>query len=251
MIASHRRSSCRMFVTLLAWVAGSCSVAAAESRTWKDSSGKFELVAQLVKVSDGMVSLKKPDGTVVDVEISRLSSADRQFLKDRGDGSSGAGSQNVSPSQLSRKQQEIANDDGNAAGRKSFPRGIAALFDAESDDLYLTSVKIHGSRYGTSRPPDENFSVTLCDKDFRSLAEFEFPYSRFTRGDSKWVTLRLKPTKLPKEFVLCLNFNPTGTKGVYVSHDADGKSLVGLPGKPAGSFSGGDWMIRAVTDKLK
>ena len=55
----------------------------------------------------------------------------------------------------------------------------------------------------------------------------------------------------PKDFVLCLNFNPTGTKGVYVSHDAEGKSLVGLPGKPGGSFTGGDWMIRAVTDKLK
>jgi hypothetical protein len=236
---------------MLALFAGSGSVAAAESRTWKDSSGKFELVAELVEVNDGKVSLKKQDGSVVEIDISRLSSEDRQFLKNRGAGSSSAGSQDISASQLTGKQQEIANDDGNAAGKKSFPRGIAALFESESDDLYLTSIKIHGARYGTSRAPEESFSVTLCDKDFKSLAEYKFPYSRFARGDSKWVTLRLKPTKLPKDFVLCLNFNPTGTKGVYVSHDAEGKSLVGLPGKPAGSFTGGDWMIRAVTDKLK
>ena len=121
----------------------------------------------------------------------------------------------------------------------------------ESEPHYLTAVKIHGSRYGMPRAPQEDFVVTLCDQDFKPLAEFKFPYSKFQRGNPKWVTLRTKPTRLPKAFVLCLHFNPTSTKGVFVSHDAEGKSLVGLPNKKAGAFTGGDWMVRAVVDQPK
>ena len=36
--------------------------------------------------------------------------------------------------------------------------------------------------------------------------------------------------------MICVNFKPTQSKGVFVSHDAKGESLVGLPGKPAGTF---------------
>jgi hypothetical protein len=64
--------------------------------------------------------------------------------------------------------------------------------------------------------------------------------------------LRVKPTRVPRKFVICVNFKPTQSKGVFVSHDAKGESLVGLPGKPAGTFSGGDWlMIRASIDQLR
>jgi hypothetical protein len=87
--------------------------------------------------------------------------------------------------------------------------------------------------------------------EFKPIADFKFPYSKIERSSAKWVTLRVKPTNLPKDFVICLNFNPTSTKGVFISHDADGKSLVGLPNKMAGSFSGGDWMVRAIVDKAK
>ncbi len=44
--------------------------------------------------------------------------------------------------------------------------------------------------------------------------------------------LRVKPTRFPRKFVICVNFKPTQSKGVFVSHDAKGESLVGLPGKP-------------------
>ena len=41
------------------------------------------------------------------------------------------------------------------------------------------------------------------------------------------------------------------TKGVLVSHDAKGKSLVGRPGRKAGAFTGGDWLIRVKIDQVK
>ncbi len=143
------------------------------------------------------------------------------------------------------KAQELALDDGTPAGKKSFPRGHASKFEAPDGQWWLTMVRIHGARYGMPQPPKEDFHITLCDKDFNPIRDFTFPYSEFAYGSqSKWEAFRVPPTKVPKDFIICLNFNAERTKGVYVSHDAEGKSLVGLPGKPAGSFSGGDWLIR-------
>ena len=143
------------------------------------------------------------------------------------------------------KSQELALDDGTPAGKKSFPRGHASRFEAPEGEWWLTMIRIHGARYGMPRPPKEDFHITLCDKDFKPIRDFTFPYSEFVYGSrSKWEAFRVPPTKVPKDFVICLNFNAERTKGVYVSHDAEGKSLVGLPGKPAGSFGGGDWLIR-------
>ena len=135
--------------------------------------------------------------------------------------------------------------------RRVFPRGIAAEFEVEESDRYISAIRIHGGRYGTPRAPDEDFSVALCDGDFNLIAEFNYPYAKFGYGKPKWTTFRMKPTEVPEKFVICLNFNPTGTKGVYVSHDAEGNALVGLPGKKAGAFTGGDWMIRPQIDVRK
>ena len=158
---------------------------------------------------------------------------------------------NVAPGKLTDKPIELKNDDGQAAGKKSFPRGIASAFQSPDGKYFLTSIRIHGGRYGHPRAPKEDFFVSLCDRDFNPIADFSFPYSKFKRGKPKWVKLPLKPTELPDDFVICLNFNAQRTKGVYVSHDAEGKSLVGLPNKPAGTFSGGDWLIRPQVDTLK
>jgi hypothetical protein len=245
----------RQYVNLLLTIAivyaAVAANAMADSRTWKDATGTFSLEAEFVEVTDGNVKLKKDDGTIVEVPISRLSSGDQQYVKTHQSGSSGAGGANVSLSQLSGEPNELKNDDGKAAGKKSFPRGVASAFQVDSDQHYLTSVKIFAARYGSTRPPKEDFVVTLCDKDFKPIAEFKFPYSRVERSTAKWLTLRVKPTKVPRDFVICLNFSPTATKGVYISHDAEGKSLVGLPNKRAGAFSGGDWMVRAIVDAAK
>ena len=50
-------------------------------RKWTDASGKYELEASLAGVAGGMVSLRKADGTVVAVEVARLSEADQRFLQ--------------------------------------------------------------------------------------------------------------------------------------------------------------------------
>ncbi len=222
-----------------------------EPRTWSDATGDFTVEAVFVDFVDGKVRLKRTDGRVITVELQRLSSADQKYVRTITEEKKAETDTTVQASQLADKPVELKNDDGTPAGKKSFPRGIASLFESPGEGYYLTAVRIHGSRYGQPRAPKEDFHVALCDKDFQLIADFKFPYSKFERGNPDWLTLRVKPTEVPREFVICLNFNPTGTKGVFVSHDAEGTSLVGLPGKKAGGFTGGDWMLRASVDQLK
>ena len=55
--------------------------ASAETRTWKDKSGKFSIQAELVESDGTAVTLKKADGKVIKVPVDRLSDEDRQFLE--------------------------------------------------------------------------------------------------------------------------------------------------------------------------
>jgi hypothetical protein len=162
----------------------------------------------------------------------------------------------LSPRDLTGRPVTLKQDDSTPAGRNSLAgSGHAVRFQlAEADKWYLRGVVVHGSRYGGSRPPEEDFHVWLCDAEFRAIAEFTFAYKAFERGEAKWVPLPIRtPTLVPKEFIVCVGFNPTGSKGVFVSRDAasTGNTLAGLPGKGAQSFGPGDWLIRAVVDRPK
>jgi hypothetical protein len=148
------------------------------------------------------------------------------------------------------KPTELAIDDGKSAGKKSIAgSGHAVGFDAPGEGCKLTAVKIYGSRYGAQAPPAEDFHVYLCDGDGKQIKDFPFPYKNFLRGGDRWVTLKLpEAAEVPAKFIICVNFNPTQSKGVFVHYDAkaDGDSRVGLPGELNDAFDKGDWMIRAV-----
>ena len=51
--------------------------------------------------------------------------------------------------------------------------------------------------------------------------------------------------------MLCVGFNPTRTKGVFVGYDEEGSgnSHRGLPGREPTEFNKGDWMIRASLER--
>jgi hypothetical protein len=154
----------------------------------------------------------------------------------------------ATPTSAAERPRELALDDGKQAGKRSIAGGGHAVrFEAPGEGWSLTAVRLYGSRYGYPQPPAEDFKVYLCDDKFQKVAEFPFPYSTFERGEPKWATLDVKPTKVPAKFIVCVGFDPTATKGVYVGHDAEGSgsSLVGLPGGESQPFTKGDWMIRA------
>ncbi len=150
--------------------------------------------------------------------------------------------------------KELAKDDGVSAGKRSMAgSGHAVRFTASGKDSYLTAVRIYGSRYGQQQAPRENAIVWLCDAEFKKIAEFPLPYAYFGRGEAKWVTVGVKPVRVPPEFVVCVGFNPTATKGVFVHHDSGGSgdSFMALPGRRGQPFGKGDWLIRAVVQEAK
>jgi hypothetical protein len=67
------------------------------------------------------------------------------------------------------------------------------------------------------------------------------------------VKFPVRPTNVPPKFLVNTAFNPTGTKGVYVGFDGEssGSSVTGLPGRPAGDFKQGDWLIRVEVNQSK
>ncbi|MHC4177093.1 MAG: hypothetical protein ACYSWU_06285, partial [Planctomycetota bacterium] len=160
----------------------------------------------------------------------------------------------ITQDQLLGRPRELVHDDGRQAGKKSIAGGGHAVrFQADGDSGCVTGVRIFGSRYGYPAPPQEDFHVWICDENFKTIADFPFPYAKFKRGPPGWVTLRMKPTRVPAKFIVCVGFNPTGTKGVFVGRDdgGSGNSLSGLPGRPGRPLAEGDWMIRATVDQLK
>ncbi len=160
----------------------------------------------------------------------------------------------VKRSELAQEPMDLFFDDGKQASKKSIAgSGHAVKFNILGSDWYLTSVQIYGSRYGYPQPPKEDFHIWLCDKDFKVIADFPQPYAKFRREAPKWVNMPVEPTNVPSEFIICVGFNPTGTKGVFVGYDAEGSgsSFTGLPGGEFNSFSEGDWLIRVKVDQLK
>src|SRR5262249_45410262 len=116
----------------------------------------------------------------------------------------------------------------------------------------LTSLKIHGSRYGQPQAPRESFLIYFLSLDQKRILHTEMaPYSLFKRGASEWVEVRFDPpvSGLPTTFWVVLDFLAAQTKGVYVSFDTSTKgkfSRTGLPGMPSADVNfGGDWMIQA------
>jgi hypothetical protein len=167
---------------------------------------------------------------------------------------SGFAAQTAIPKDLAGTPIELSNDDGTPAGKRSLAGGGHAVrFKTAGPGWVLMSVSMYGSRYGAPQPPADTFHVWLCDAEFNPIADFPFPYARFARVEDKWVALSVPPTRVPPEFVVCVGFNPTASKGVFVHHDKDpsGNSFTGLPGEKGDPCRRGDWLIRVKVDQLK
>ncbi len=158
------------------------------------------------------------------------------------------------PAAMMKQPRQLSHDDGKPTGKRSMAgSGHVVAFDSPGVGWYLTKVRIHGARYGSPRPPADDFRVTLCDEQGKAIREFAFPYASFQRGAARWVDLPIEPTEVPAKFRVCVDFNPTGTKGVFVFFDTagSGRSRFGLPGGRSRGFSNGDWLIRAEVDQLR
>jgi hypothetical protein len=217
-----------------------------EMRTWSDSTGAFSIEAQLVGVKEGKVILKKANGKTVAIPLDRLSKEDRDFVASQSE------EKETATKSGKPEARELSHDNGKMSSKSSIAGGGHAVkFKVDGDSFYVTSVSLHGSRYGEARPPKENFKVWICDAQFKPIATFSFPYSSYARGEPAWKSFRIRATRVPREFIVCFGFNPHQTKGVYASYDgqASEDSMTGVPGSgPPRPFTKGNWMIRCKVE---
>jgi hypothetical protein len=140
-------------------------------------------------------------------------------------------------------------DDGTTEGKLSIAgSGHAVLFRRPEENWFIDRVDVFGSRYGASEPPEEDFTIYVCDEDFNPLHEFNRPYGLFQRGENQWFKIPIDPVSVPRRFYICLSFSPTSTKGVYVAFDQSvtrSHSRTGLPYTHVNDVKKRyDWMIR-------
>lgn len=143
--------------------------------------------------------------------------------------------------------------DGKADGKKSLGgSGEMIRLSSLPDDRMIAGIEIHGSRYGTSKPPEEKFLIyVLSGDETEVIATKMAPYSLFERGEEKWVAVRFdSAVEVPEDAWVVIDFRASRTKGVYVSYDSDTdgtRSRIGLPGiKSREPDFKGDWMIRPL-----
>lgn len=146
----------------------------------------------------------------------------------------------------------LKHDDNMQDSKRSITgAGQAVRFECPTDEKwYVTAISIHGSRYGTPAPPNEDFQIVVASDDLSQRQMFDKPYRLFQRGDEKWVKIGFTPVEVQGAFQIATFFNPTRTKGVYVGIDSDSTPthsailLASDPGKKSSELAG-DWMIRA------
>ena len=158
------------------------------------------------------------------------------------------------PDRLSGKPVTLAGDDGTADGKKSIAGGgHARKFAAPGEEWYLRSVSVHGARYGPPKAPDTQFDVVLCDAEMKPVATWKKPYAAFARGKADWVRLDVSPTRVPRDFTVCVVFRPTAGSGIFMDYDSSqkGDSTTTVPGKAGPAFADGSWMIRVELDRAK
>jgi len=144
---------------------------------------------------------------------------------------------------------KLSHVDETAEGKRSIgASGHAVRFDRSDKPRYVEAIQFFGSRYGSAKPPKEDFDVFLLNEKYQVLTQLKIPYSLIPRGKMKWHTLRTPSIEVPETFYVAVAFNPHRTKGVYLGLDenvAKSHSLTGLVGDGFEAWKEkSDWMIR-------
>jgi len=129
-------------IVLIASLSGAANSSAAETnrRTWTSRDGQYKVQAELVRYDGEIVQLRKPDGTIVKVPVSKLSRADGEFLKTHG--GTGKTNKSLKSKEVSAAKRVLAghgirvNRLGPALNDESeFTKAIRAILDGRKQLL--------------------------------------------------------------------------------------------------------------------
>ncbi len=123
-------------VALLGFCAAWHSAAAADNvRTWSDTTGKFQIRAKFVEVSDGKVVLEREDGAQVTIPLDKLSEADRKVAADMMKAAEESPFKITKPAKKAAKKKaadEESEEDHDEAGAES---GAAKVVKVQWSDV--------------------------------------------------------------------------------------------------------------------
>ena len=145
--------------------------------------------------------------------------------------------------------EELKYGDGKPDGKKSLTAsGHLIWFDAGKKDLWLNGLEVYGGRYGDAVSLGDEFHVHLVGAGAQVYRRVALPYILWPRGKQGWLKVPLPPIQVPQKFGVCLSFQPTKARGVWVFTDdvEDGHSYAWLPGEKPLKLKGGAWMVRAT-----
>ena len=155
------------------------------------------------------------------------------------------------PARIPKTMVTLSHVDDSAEGQRSLgASGHAAEFERPEGGRFVEAVQIFASRYGSPKPPKENFHVYVLDDKRQALADVGVPYATVERGDLRWYTLRTPSIEVTERFTIALAFNPGRTKGIRLGLDQSVETSHSLIGLPDSGFERiterHDWMIRVV-----
>lgn len=143
----------------------------------------------------------------------------------------------------------LSYDEGESDGFLSdCGSGFAVIYKAPEGKWAMSGVSFFGRRFGSPEPPNEDFSLFICDRDFSVIKEIKKPYGTFDREAPRWYRMDFDPVAVPEVFYVCAYFNANTYKGVYAHKDKDVKrshSFFAIPYSFVGDVGEEfDWMIR-------
>lgn len=148
------------------------------------------------------------------------------------------------------KTVQLRYDDGTMEGQRALAgSGHGIFFRTLEGKWQIVAVEFCGCRYGDKKPPEEDFSIFICDEQFEVIREFKAPYRLFPKRDEwKWVKVEIEPTLVPPFFWVVLVFNSTARNGIYVGCDANVPMPHSASALPDFHIEEGpgkmDWMVR-------
>ncbi len=189
-------------------------------RTWTDSQGKFKIKAKMVSLEDGVVTLEKEDGTQIEIELEKLSPADRKVATEAAQEDADNPFKKKGEDPFKPKAKTKSDSKGKAAGKKSIASDTRAA---------PRLVKVDWSRAEKiSLDGPSEWQVEVTDNAERASFKPQtvaLPNKSSFFEKIRGIAVNLTAKKAVVGFVLG-EPKPTGTSRVVICDLATGKSTV-------------------------
>ncbi|MGE5191803.1 MAG: SHD1 domain-containing protein, partial [Deltaproteobacteria bacterium] len=197
----------------------SVSAADGELRTWTDARGKFKIKAKFLSIENGVVTLEKEDGTELEIELKKLSTADQKFATE-------AAKKKDDDNPFKTKEDDPFKPKAKAGkSAAKTGRGKSSAAAQKSDEPKAVKVNLKGAKLINLTAPTGGWKVdvpTPEEPGFEPKSASLPPKSSFFEG-LKGLAVNLQARKAAVSLVLA-EPKPAGTTRLVLCDLATGES---------------------------